>query len=93
MTLRDDVGAYHELKFFGFTLAWPLLLFAVLPVRWLFLHRRERRRLRLDLCPVCGYDLRATPEAGGPLLERCPECGMVREGETTGAEAKQHLQA
>ena len=29
------------------------------------------------LCPACGYDLRATPEGGGPLLARCPECGAV----------------
>ncbi len=36
---------------------------------------KARRRAERGLCVKCGYDLRATPEAGGPLLERCPECG------------------
>ena len=33
-----------------------------------FVHHRARHRLNHRLCPVCGYDLRASPE-------RCPECG------------------
>ena len=50
---------------------FPMVLTLVLPLCW----RRQGRRARLGLCLQCGYDLRATPDATGPRLPRCPECG------------------
>lgn len=53
-----------------FPYALTAVIFAILPLVNLMLHRRRRRRVLEHQCVGCGYDLRATPD-------RCPECGMV----------------
>jgi hypothetical protein len=49
---------------------------APLPAVRLRRYVRLRDRRRRGLCPQCGYDVRATPQA-------CPECGLSRPGEAT----------
>jgi hypothetical protein len=45
---------------------WPTLLFFLMTFRSALKESKS-----LDLCPTCGYDLRATPH-------RCPECGTAK---------------
>lgn len=55
---------------------WSILVAsAILPTIRLARRMQRRWRRRSGLCPVCSYDLRATPE-------RCPECGCVPDDQS-----------
>lgn len=49
---------------------FPTLLFLIAPARWAYRTWRGAKRGMGGICPVSGYDLRATPA-------RCPECGHI----------------
>jgi hypothetical protein len=58
------------------TAVLPGLCLATCLLRW-WDRRLEERRVA-GLCPLCGYDLRATPD-------RCPECGTTPPAKGAGA--------
>jgi hypothetical protein len=57
-------------KIIAFPAALPAILFAIPPVLLLRRLLKQHRRRRANLCPHCGYDIRATPV-------QCPECGQT----------------
>jgi hypothetical protein len=77
----DVIGLSQPLPHFSaWGPAWlPATTAAPLPAAWVAVRGakrwRRRRRTRLNLCPSCGFDLRASPG-------RCPECGAEPKGAT-----------
>ena len=68
---RDDVLRFPH--------AFVALLLGIPPLLRLAFALRRRPYCGRGVCPACGYDLRAGPEAGGALVDRCPECGAVSD--------------
>jgi hypothetical protein len=70
--LADFVAIPHTLVEwvfgFGFLILWQIFLVVGAIVRRRY--ETQINRLAKNLCPTCGYDLRATPD-------RCPECGRA----------------
>src|SRR5439155_3496088 len=71
---RDrETGPFGSVTIFGFTLPWWLPTILPFTIAAASAKSGRGRQLRAtresnNLCPTCGYDLRATPD-------RCPECG------------------
>jgi len=67
---------YKQTKLYEYSVCVPhwllLLLFFILPHIWFRHFRRQRYRLRNNLCLACGYDLRAHKPGN-----KCPECGTL----------------
>jgi hypothetical protein len=52
---------------------WSVAILTGLLPTGVLIRRIRRRGRAVGLCPICGYDLRATPD-------RCPECGTITPG-------------
>jgi hypothetical protein len=58
------------MRVIGFPFWAPTVLFSIPPLLVLTVFILRRGKRLKNLCPTCGYDLRASPD-------RCPECGAL----------------
>jgi hypothetical protein len=59
------------LRFYAFSLPhWLIVALFTLGLSFPVQRWRLRKHACVNRCPICGYDLRATPD-------RCPECGSI----------------
>jgi hypothetical protein len=65
----EGITSYVQRSVFAPTWA-AVVLFGLLPARWLVGFLVRRRHRQVGHCPTCNHDLRATPD-------RCPECGTI----------------
>lgn len=65
---HGTAGGGREWRLPHWSVALALLIALSPDLLAFFRHLRGQRRLMANRCPVCGYDVRASPD-------RCPECG------------------
>jgi hypothetical protein len=65
---EDEADAVYSAHAVWWPTWFAVVLFAIAPALRLVTIVRRRARRQSDACPICGYDLRATPD-------RCSECG------------------
>jgi len=72
-----DTGGQDRWHYYGITFPyWFITVTLAALMAWTAIRRKP---VAPGLCRHCGYDLRATPEQGGALLDRCPECGAPKD--------------